>query len=226
MGPLGMCFAKCYLLAARDKRLKKDSSRSLSHTESITKSTFIFSLVLNHNIQTTFKQLNNMKLTFFKVPHTAICGDGENGIWGKAAFWYSFRRNWGLRISAAFRVQAGPICDSQNSLESTVLHPPWLRKLRSWPWWEDCEESAVRREGGEMRTLYFHLALPNEHSLQLQSSINFGAWALELLKMAKARRDGQGQGIPTFPAVTMGQEQACGHYCRAAVVLREPLLNQ
>lgn len=80
----------------------------------------------------------------------------------------------------------------------------------------------MRREGGEIGTLYFHLALPNEHSLWLQSSTNLGAWARELLKMTKARRDEQGQGIPRFPAFPMGQEQALGHYCRAAVMLRAP----
>lgn len=48
VGPLGMCFPKCYLQATRNKRAEKDSNRSLSHTRSATKSTFIFNLVLSH----------------------------------------------------------------------------------------------------------------------------------------------------------------------------------
>lgn len=150
MRPLGMCLAKCYLLAARDKRLRKSQAR-LSHTGSITKSTFIFNLVLNHNIQTAFKQLNNIKLTFSKVPHTTICGDGENSIWGKAAFWYSFGRNWGLRVSAAVWFRWGQsvtlwilwkvqFCISHSSESSEVGHDgntvprsqQWGEKVGRW----------------------------------------------------------------------------------------------
>lgn len=48
MGPLGMCFPECYLQATKNKRAEEDSSQSLSHRRNITKSTFIFNLVLSH----------------------------------------------------------------------------------------------------------------------------------------------------------------------------------
>lgn len=156
MGPLGMCFAKCYLLAARDKRLKKDSSRSLSHTQSITKSTFIFSLVLNHNIQTTFKQLNNMKLTFSKCLTQPFAGmvktvSGEKlpfGIPSEGTGGWEFLLHFGFRqgqfvtVRIPWKVQ---FCIPHGSESSEVGHDgPWWKTVRSQQWgekvgrWELC----------------------------------------------------------------------------------------